>query len=318
MYKVQSRNNKVVYRLQDFTKNDNVDESMFEEAKNNKGAMRLECQVIVLHREEFETLEHKHRAMKDHVETLSDKIKQQASEIKRLQDKVDKYEQAHKDEEFNIIVETRKLEKQHQNEVDELKENYEKQLLDIDETQREHLENISAHYTAKVNELNDKLIHEVKANEQSNIKLNREMLHLKEQHKDEVINLQNEHHLELMKVQHAHSDELQALQKQHTYDIDTLKQAIADIKQENLTEVNKIESRHHVEVDKMRSSFLNLLTVEHAQDIADFNDCGELPFYIKPFARGFIKNFNEFKKRKQLNTPQKIVETYELEHKRGE
>lgn len=318
MYKVQSRNNKVVYRLQDFTKNDNVDESMFEEAKNNKGAMRLECQVIVLHREEFETLEHKHRAMKEHVETLSDKIKQQASEIKRLQDKVDEYEQAHKDEEFNIIVETRKLEKQHQNELDKLRETHEKDLLDIDETHKENLKQMRAHYTAKLDDVNEHLFNSVKANGNARDKLRGEMLSMKQAHKDEVVNLQKQHHKQLETIQHEHSNELQALRKQHEYDIDQLKQASAQIKQEHLVEVNEINERHHVEVDEMRAKFLKLLANEHAQDLSDLNDCEDVPFYIKPFVKAHMKTLDEFKKRKYLNTPQKIVESYELVQHRNE
>ena len=129
MYKVETKDNKLQYRLQDFTKNDNVDESVFVEGVNNKGAKRLECQVFVLHAHEFEALQHKQDSMKAHVETLTDKIKQQNNEIKHLQDKVDEYERGHKDEEFNIMLETRKLEKQHQNELDKLRETHEKDLL---------------------------------------------------------------------------------------------------------------------------------------------------------------------------------------------
>ena len=63
----------------------------------------------------------------------------------------------------------------------------------------------------------------------------------------------------------------------------------------------------------MRGAFLQLLANEHAQDLSDFNECGEPPLIFKAFARGFVKNFNEFKKRKYMNTPQKIVESYKLE-----
>lgn len=238
MYKIETKDNKLQYRLQDFTKKDNVDESVFVEGVNNKGAKRLECQVFVLHAHEFEALQHKQDSMKAHVETLTDKIKQQNNEIKHLQDKVDEYERGHKDEEFNIVLETRKLEKQH--------------------------------------------------------------------------------HKQLETIQHEHSNELQALRKQHEYDIDQLKQASAQIKQEHLVEVNEINERHHVEVDEMRAKFLKLLANEHAQDLSDLNDCEDVPFYIKPFVKAHMKALDEFKKRKYLNTPQKIVESYELVQHRNE
>ena len=318
MYKVKNKDNKLQYRLQDFTKNDNVDESLFVEGTNSQGSKRLECQVIVMHREEFDTLQHKQDSMKEHVETLTARIKQQNNEIKRLQDKVDEYERGHKDEEFNIMLETRKLEKQHQCELDELNKTHANQLHAIDETHKEQLENMRAHYTRKVEDANDKLLSQVKANEQSSDNLRGEMLSMKQAHKDEVVNLQKQHHEQLETIQHEHSNELQALRKQHEYDIDQLKQASAQIKQEHLIEVNKINERHHVEVNEIRSSFLKLLANEHAQDMSDLNDCERVPFYIKPFVKGHLQALDEFKKRKSMNTPAKIVESYELVQHRSE
>ena len=318
MYKVETKDNKLQYRLQDFTKNDNVDESVFVEGINNKGAKRLECQVFVLHAHEFEALQHKQDSMKAHVETLTDKIKQQNNEIKHLQDKVDEYERGHKDEEFNIMLETRKLEKQHQNELDKLRETHEKDLLDIDETHKENLKQMRAHYTAKLDDVNEHLFNSVKANGNARDKLRGEMVAMKQEHKDEVINLQKQHHNQLATIQHEHSNELQALRKQHEYDIDQLKQASAQIKQEHLVEVNEINERHHVEVDEMRAKFLKLLANEHAQDLSDLNDCEDVPFYIRPFVKAHMKALDEFKKRKYLNTPQKIVESYELVQHRNE
>jgi len=316
MYKVETKDNKLQYRLQDFTKNDNVDESVFVEAKNKRGEMRLECKVIVMHLEEFDTLQHKATAMKEHVETLTAKIKSQQNEIERLQGELDEYERAHKDEEFNIMLETRRLEKEHQDDIDKLKETHKKDLLNIDKAHKENLKQMRAHYTAKLEDANEHLFNSVKANGNARDKLRGEMLHMKQEHKDEVIHLQNEHHKELEKLQHAHSNELQALREQNTYTVDELKQAIADNKQAHLVEVNEINEKHHVEVEDIRTRFAKLLANEHAQDLSDFNECGEPPRVLRLFARGFVESFNEFKKRKELNTPQKIVETYEL--KRGE
>ena len=318
MYKVETKDNKLQYRLQDFTKNDNVDESVFVEGVNNKGAKRLECQVFVLHAHEFEALQHKQDSMKAHVETLTDKIKQQNNEIKHLQDKVDEYERGHKDEEFNIMLETRKLEKQHQNELDKLRETHEKDLLDIDETHKENLKQMRAHYTAKLDDVNEHLFNSVKANSNARDKLRGEMVAMKQEHKDEVISLQRQHHEELETIQHAHANQIQELRNEYTYDINTLKTALADNKQKHLIEVNEINERHHVEVNEIRSSFLKLLANEHAQDMSDLNDCERVPFYIKPFVKGHLQALDEFKKRKSMNTPAKIVESYELVQHRSE
>lgn len=329
MYKVKGRNNKVIYRLQDFTKNDNVNEDMFEEGRNAKGETRLQCQVHVLHLEEFEALQHKQTAMKEHVETLSNKIKEQHDEIKRLKGELAKHERADIDrdmqlqaEKFNMLQDytdkVQTLENEHQCELDELKETYENQLLNVDKTHRETLEKTRLEYNDKVNELNDRLLNTIKANDTARDKLHGEMLQLKETHKDELVNLQSQHHNEVEKLQHAHGNELQDIREAHEYDITQLKQSIAVIKQEHLVEVHEIEQTHLHEVDDIRTKFVKLLASEHAKDLSDFNACGDLPFYIKPFAKGFLKAFDEFKKRKELNTPQTIVETYEHEKKRIE
>lgn len=313
MYKVPRKDNKVIFRLQDFTKNDNVDESVFIEGQDNKGNKRLQCQVKVLHVNEYEAIFEELEQANLKVEELNNKIKQQNNEIKRLQSAVDEYEQANKDEEFNILLETRRLEKQHQDDVDELKETHKNQLLAIGETHKENIIKLQAQYNAKLDDSFNELVNEIKENDNERDKIQGDMLAMKETHKQEIITLQNEHHEEVKTIQHEHSNELQALQEKHAYDIDTLKQALADNKQEHLVEIHEIKEKHHDEVDEIRTSFLSLLATEHAKDMSDFNECGELPFYIKPFARGFVKAFNEFKQRKEMNAPQKIVETYKLE-----
>jgi len=329
MYKVQGRNNKVIYRLQDFTKNDNVDESMFEEGRNSQGTKRLQCTVKVLHTEEFEALQHKQTSLKEYVEDLQNKIKQKNVEIKRLEDKLKENEQAHEHEllqktkyNYELLEEVNgkheKLEKQHREDIEELKETHANQLLAIDETHRKQLQKLRSQYNAKLDEVNEHLFESVKANGNARDKLRVEMLQLKETHKAEVLTLQSQHHHELEKVQHAHANELQTLEKQHTYDIDQLKQAVAEIKQEHLVKLNEIERSHIHEVENIRNNFLKLLATEHAKDMSDLNDCAVLPFYIKPFIKAHLKALDEFKKRKYENTPQKIVESYDIEHLRVE
>ena len=142
MYKVQGRDNKVIFRLQDFTKNDNVDTSLFEEGQNSKGDKRLQCNVFVLHAQEFEALQKKQDAMKEHVEELSNKIMQKNVEINELKNEVAKLKRANtderaqlrdeksklKDEKFDILeehtAEVRNIEKEHQKELKELKETH--------------------------------------------------------------------------------------------------------------------------------------------------------------------------------------------------
>ena len=139
MYKVQGRDNKVIFRLQDFTKNDNVDITLFEEGENSKGDKRLQCNVFVLHTHEFEALQQDKDAMKDHVKGLNDKIMQKNVEIKELKNEIAKLKRANideraqlrdekiklNDEKFDMLNahtdEVRKLEKQRRDELKQLK-----------------------------------------------------------------------------------------------------------------------------------------------------------------------------------------------------
>ena len=318
MYKVQGRDNKERFRLQDFTKKDNVDIDKFVERRNRNGDKRLECDVIVMHPEELNAIYEERNKAKTDVEELQSKIIQKDIEIKRLEKEVAEHKRLNidvkedlQDEKFDILA-------GHQITLAELNETHEKDLLNINKEHRKQLERMRSHYKQSNDELNDRLFNSVKANNDLRGKYKAEMLAMKDSHKDEVVNLQKQHHEELETIQHEHSNELQALRKQHEYDIDQLKQASAQIKQEHLVEVNEINERHHVEVDEMRAKFLKLLANEHAQDLSDLNDCEDVPFYIRPFVKTHMKALDEFKKRKYLNTPQKIVESYELVQHRNE
>lgn len=318
MYKVETKDNKELYRLQDFTKNDKVDISMFEEGQTSQGKTRLQCKVIVMHPEKLDALNKQLEQSNKDIKELNNKIMQKNVEIERLENEVAKLKRANVDERAQLSEDKFDILQEHKQELDKLNETHTNQLLAIDETHRQQLEKISAQYNARLDKANDKLDNEVQANKQASKDLQDEMLTMKETHKQEVISLQSEHHDEVEKLQHAHSNELQALQNKHEYDINELNEAINTMKQEHLVEVNEIETNHIHDIDDMRTKFLKLLANEHAQDLSDFNDCGDLPFYVRPFAKGFLKSFNEFKKRKELNTPQKIVETYELAQRHDE
>lgn len=311
MYEVKGNDNKVHFRLQDFTKGDNVNLDMFHEGKDKNGNKRLQCNVFVLHAEEYDTLKSTLARHKADIKELNNKIMQKNVEIKRLEQEVVEYKRAN-------IDEGRKLADKHRDELDTLKEKHANELLAIDKQHRKHIENLTAQFNAKLDDANKHLFDTVKENNKTSADLRAEMLTMKETHKDEVVNLQKQHHNEIEQIQHAHADELQGLRDAHTYDIDTLKETIERGKQEHLVEVSEIQHKHVKDIDDMRAKFLKLLANEHAQDLSDFNECGELPFYVKPFARGFVKAFDEFKKRKEMNTPKVIVDSYEIAPPRDE
>ena len=312
MYKVESKDNKLLYRLQDFTKNDHVDESVFIEERNTKGAKRLQCKVKVLHENEYEAIIEELEDANLKVDELNNKIMRKNLEIKRLHGEIAKEKRANIDENLQLYDDKFNMLQGQKEELDELQETHKNELLAIDKEHKETLKKLRAHYTSKLDDANEHLLLTVKENNKTNDNLRGEMLQLKDTHKDEVNTLQREHHHKLETIQHQHADELQALREQHTYDITQLKEAIATIKQEHLIEVNEIEQRHNTEVNEIRGTFLKMLSVEHAQDLSDLNECEDVPFYVKPFIKAHIKKIDEFKERKYKNTPQKIVETYGL------
>ena len=313
MYKVETKDNKQLYRLQDFTKNDHVDESVFSEGQNSKGVKRLQCKVKVLHVNEYEAIIEEVEQANLKVEELNNKIMRKNLEIKRLHGEIAKEKRANIDENLELYEEKFNILQEQKEELDELNETHKNELHAIDESHKETLKKLRSHYTRKLDDANEDLLLTVKENNKTSDNLRGEMLQLKDSHKDEVNTLQSKHHQELEKIQHQHADEMQALREQHVYDIDQLKEAIATIKQEHLTKVNEIERVHNAEVEQIRARFMKVLANEHAQDLSDLNECEPLPFYIKPFAKTHIKKLDEFKKRKYMNTPQKIVEAYELE-----
>lgn len=309
MYKVQSKNNKVLYRLQDFTLNDNVDEDEFAEGRNSNGAKRLQCQVKVLHMNEFQELERRHSAMKEHVEKLETALLEKNREIEKLKGTVSELQHAQTDknlqmleDKFDILVSSR-------SDVEKLKETHEKELLAIGEASRKDIEMLSSHYVEKVDELNRDMLQTVADNGKRNDILLAEISDLK----SEIIDSEKKHHAELEKLQHVHSAELQSLEKEHLNETDKLKQTVADNNRKHLEEIAELERLHHKQVEHIRLKFLKLLSSEHARDMADLNECDNIPVYVRPFARAHIRSLNEFKKRKYMNTPELLVKSYELE-----
>ena len=270
MYKVESQSNKLLYRLQDFTKSDNVDESVFFEAKNSKGSMRLQCNVKVLHDNEYDAIIEEVEQANLKIEHLNAMLNKKNNEIKRLEGEIDKLKRDNKDEN----------EKQHQIDIKLLKETHEKQLLDIDKKQQMHVEKITAQYKTSVDELNDKLLSEIQANKQSSDKL-----------KDEMLDIT----------------------KQHVQEVEQLHEAISTLKQEHLKEINKLEKDYFDKREEIRTSFLNLITNFNSQDITQINEIQKaMPFPLTLFARKAMQNLEDLKEKKQANTPEKIIKTYEL------
>ena len=66
-----------VYRIQDFTKNDYVDESRFNESKTRNGNPRLECNVIIMYEDEYDTIIQENTSLKQTLQKLESTIKKE-------------------------------------------------------------------------------------------------------------------------------------------------------------------------------------------------------------------------------------------------
>ena len=344
LYKVPSQNNKVLYRVQDLTRNDKVNEDMFEEGQNTKGAKRLQCPVFVLHVNEFEELKNKETSLNNHIDVLTDKLMQRDKEIKKLKSEIEKLKSGNAEADkqlnankFNMLQEytdkVSEIEKAHQDELDKLKETHKDELDNIHEEHTKKIKELRSQYTAKLDKANEDLNNEVKANNKDLDNLRAEMLTMKDEHNVEVTNLQNKHHKAVETIQHEHSAELQALRKTLEHDIGQLKQNIADSETDHLKEIKEMElshtnevndiraeltEAHNKEVNDIRAKCLKAMTIEHTKDMADLQECEDVPFYVKPFLKSHLKALDTFKKRKTSNTPQSIIKTYELEESHNE
>lgn len=161
----------------------------------------------------------------------------------------------------------------------------------------------------QINELEKQIKESKRANIDEVIQLKENISNMKEDHQKEVSHL----HQENTNLEKLHANEKLELEKIHHDEVLQLNEEKSQLIQDHLKEINEKDKVHSDEVETIRTSFLNLLTNVNAQDISEIKEIkSDVPSIFKPFMRKTMKKLDELEERKQINTPEKIVKTYEL------
>ena len=323
MYKVKDN----TFRVRDFTKSDEVDESKFVEGVNQKGNKQLQSHVYVLFEDEYQALLHDIEDALATIDLKEDIIKDKDKTIKKLESQIEDNKHANLDEikqlkedKFNMSEDHQKevsklhqektnLEKTYLEELDQLKKTHANQMLDVYRKHNKETNKLKEQYDTKIDEINDKLLSEVQANKQANDKLKDEIssLHqakstLEKDYLEDLKTLESEHANEILDITKAHHDEVMHL-----------KEETSQIKEDHQKEMREIDKDHSDEIEHIRTTFLKLVTNENTQDINEINAiAGDVPSILKPFLRKHLTKLEDMKERKQSHEPERIINTYEL------
>ena len=309
MYKVKRKDNKELYRIRDFTSGDKVDKSKFEEVINNKGEKQLQAKVHVLYQDEYASLNQDIAPLKEELDQLQSIINDKDSQIKALKKQINEKEHIDNDEvkqlkedNFNIKHEFEQLKKTHAN-----------QILEIYNKHNKETNKLKEQYDTKLDELNDKLLSEVQANNQASDKL-KDKITLLHQEKSKI---EKDYIEDLKTLESEHANEKIELTKAHQDEVTNLKEDISQIKQDHLKEINDNDKSHNDRHEKMRSYFLKVVTLDNKEDVSEIVEIEKsIPSLLKPFMRKHIKQVEDMKERKILKEPEKIIKTYELSGKK--
>ena len=329
MYKVKNKDN--VFRIRDFTSSDNVDISRFEEMKNKQGEMQVQAQVCVLYHDEYHDIKTKLDSHESEVQRLKAMIEERESqimklkkenkeevqvnsdEVMQLKEKISTMKEDHHKEVSKLHQENSKLEKTHREEISNLKETHANQLSAIDETHQKEIEKLNEQYNAKLDEVNDKLLNQIKEDKLSSDNLKDEIFTIRNEHAHEIDKL----HQEKSNLEIAHSNEMRELEKVHHSEVLQLSEELSHVKQEHLQEINEKDKSHSDEVEKIRTYFLKVVTLDNTQDSSEIIELKKsIPAILKPFMRKHVKQLEEFEERKLLKEPEKIIKTHELSGKK--
>jgi len=83
------------FRVQDFTSNDNLDTTNFDEVKNKNGVKVLESKVIILYKDEYTNLIQENQSLKTSLEEKESIINDKDSTIRHLEREIGEKKQSH-------------------------------------------------------------------------------------------------------------------------------------------------------------------------------------------------------------------------------
>ena len=276
MYKVKEN----TFRVRDFTKKDNIDESKFIESTNQRGSPQMQTQVCVMYKDEYTSLKTKLDTHESEVQHLKDLISERETqimklkkeikdndganidEVMQLKEEISRLKEDHHKEVSKLHQESSNLEKSHLQELEDLKETHANQMRAIHEKHDKDVEKLTSQYNAKLDEVNDKLLSQVQANEQTSNDLKGEMLTMTKAHGHEIDKL----HQEKSNLEIAHSNEMRELEKVHHSEVLQLSEELSQVKQEHLQEINEKEQSHSEQVESIRSYFLKFVSLDNTED----------------------------------------------------
>lgn len=126
------------FRVQDFTSNDNLDTTNFDEVKNKNGVKVLESKVIILYKDEYTNLIQENQSLKASLEEKESIINDKDSTIRHLEREIGEKKQSHNNKVNDLSQQISQLE----NIISELEKNHLQEKANITLEHQKEINNL--------------------------------------------------------------------------------------------------------------------------------------------------------------------------------
>jgi len=126
------------FRVQDFTSNDNLDTTNFDEVKNKNGVKVLESKVIILYKDEYTNLIQENQSLKTSLEEKESIINDKDSTIRHLEIEIGEKKQSH-----NKVNDLSQQISQLENTISELEKNHLQEKANITLEHQKEINNLT-------------------------------------------------------------------------------------------------------------------------------------------------------------------------------
>lgn len=127
------------FRVQDFTSNDNLDTTNFDEVKNKNGVKVLESKVIILYKDEYTNLIQENQSLKTSLEEKESIINDKDSTIRHLEREIGEKKQSHNNKVNDLSQQISQLE----NTISELEKNHLQEKANITLEHQKEINNLT-------------------------------------------------------------------------------------------------------------------------------------------------------------------------------
>lgn len=127
------------FRVQDFTSNDNLDTTNFDEVKNKNGVKVLESKVIILYKDEYTNLIQENQSLKASLEEKESIINDKDSTIRHLEREIGEKKQSHNNKVNDLSQQISQLE----NTISELEKNHLQEKANITLEHQKEINNLT-------------------------------------------------------------------------------------------------------------------------------------------------------------------------------